>query len=205
MVIRDQLNGPIEGLGARFWQMVMTSVPHLKERIEKKSALVSVEYRDRYLSSPMNILLLTKIVEGLVVHCGKQQLIIETVDAVKMSYRLPDLLHHDWQQRDHRNRIFKHLMTKANVSTEIRELPQNKSQHARDLTLRWADGARWTIRLDHGLGFLRSRRTVGFDFEATAETQAERLFSLSFIVENGMSEQGTFAYLTDVVSGIDDR
>ena len=201
VVIRDQLNGPIEGLGTRFWQMVMTSVPHLKERIDKKSALVAVEYRDRYLSSPMNILLLTKIVEGLVARCGKQQLIIETVDAVKSSYRLPDLLHHDWQQRDQRNRIFKLLMAKASVSIEIRELPQNKSQHARDLTLRWADGARWTIRLDHGLGFLRSRRALGFDFEATAETQAERLSSLSFIVENGMSEQGTFAYLTDVVRG----
>lgn len=198
IVIKEQLNGPIEGLSERFWPLVTAAVPQAKDRFDRKSPLAAVEYRDRYLSSPMNVLMLAKILEGVATIFGKQPILIETVDAVKSSFQRPNILQHDWQVKEHRNRVIQALVGKVSSSLEIRELHHKKTQHARELTLRWADGMSWSIRLDHGIGFLRSRKVVSFDFESPPETQATSLGTQSFLVENSMAEQGTFVYLTDL-------
>lgn len=199
VVIKGQLNGPIEGLSERFWQMVTAEVPQAKDRFDRKSPLSLVEYRDRYLSSPLNVLLLAKIIEGVADRFGKPAVLIETVDAVKVSFQHPSILQHDWHYKEHRNRVIQGLLEKMPGALEIRELPYKKTQHARELTLHWADGASWCIRLDHGIGFLKPRKALSFDFEARPETQSSSLAELSFLIENQMEEQGTFAYLADVV------
>jgi hypothetical protein len=198
IVVKGQLNGPIEGLGERFWSLVTPAIPQLQERFDRKSPLAAVEYRDRYLSSPLNVLLLSKILESIATRFGKPSVLVETVDTVKTSFQRPSVLQHDWHYREHRNKVIQALLGGFSRTLEIRELPHRKTQHARDLTLRWADGTSWSVRLDHGIGFLRPRRVVSFDFEAPPETQSQRLVALSFLVENQMEEQGTFAYLTDV-------
>jgi hypothetical protein len=157
LVVAFELDGPINQLGTRFWKLVTAQVPQLKERLDKKVPIASVHFRDRYLSSPMNVRLLYEVLKGLTACNGHfavgTPVTLETVDSVKQSYKWPDMLHMDWQQRDQRNAVIQSLLKGIGETITLRGLPQRQTQHARDLSITWKDGARWTIRLDHGLTF----------------------------------------------------
>jgi hypothetical protein len=196
------MDGPINQLGTRFWKLVTAQVPQLKERLDKKVPIASVHFRDRYLSSPMNVRLLYEVLKGLTAFYGHfavdTPVTLETVDTVKQSYKWPDMLHMDWQQRDQRNAVIQSLLKGIGETITLRGLPQRQTQHARDLSITWKDGARWTIRLDHGLTFLRSATMMSFEFGDTSQEQMTKLNGLQFNVKNSLGSQGTYFYLTDV-------
>jgi len=202
LVVAYELDGPINQLGTRFWKLVSEQVPQLKERLDKKVQIASVNFRDRYLSSPMNVRLLYEVLKGLTTFSGHlgvdTPVTLETVDSVKQSYKWPDMLHMDWQQRDQRNVVIQSLLKGIGETITLRGLPQRQTQHARDLTITWKDGARWTIRLDHGLTFLRSGTMMPFEFSDSSQEQMAKLNALQFNVKNSLGSQGTYFYLTDV-------
>jgi len=201
ILVRNELDGPVESLGDRFWALTASQVPLLKSRLDKRSPLTSITYRDRYLCSPLSARLVAEVLRGLAKYAGAMELppdiTIETVYLNSTYGKLARSISHDWIQRDDRNSVIQALLNKGGCQTKVVELKRNESHHARELVLKWTDGAQWTLRLDHGLGFLRSAGEVAFDFESEAEKQAELLDTSSFILKNGPGP-GTYLYLTDV-------
>lgn len=202
LVVTSELDGSISQLGACFWKLIVNQVPQLKERFDKKVPIASVNFRDRYLSSPMNVRLLFEVLNGLTTYYGLLgvdiPVTLETVDTVKQSYKWPELLHQDWQQRDQRNTVIQSLLKGIGGTVVLRGLPQRQTQHARDLSITWKDGASWTVRLDHGLTFLRSWSVIPFEFGDPSQEQMAKLKSLQFNIKNSLGSQGTYFYLTDV-------
>ena len=77
------------------------------------------------------------------------------------------------------------------VLTETKH--QSSLSHGRELTIKWSSGATSVIRLDQGLGFLRSQETKHFNFRASSVEQAEEIRNLQ--VHVNVHESESFAVL----------
>ncbi|MHC1698750.1 MAG: DEAD/DEAH box helicase [Geobacteraceae bacterium] len=202
LVITKQLDGPINNFGGLFWQQVCAKLPHLKERLEQKKPITSVEFRDKFFSSPMNVKLLGEVVKGLSAYFEQfdtdVKLVVETVDFVKQNYKPSELLHDDWQIRQHRNIAIELLLKASGGAVVVKEVPKYQAQHARDISILWSDGAKCTIRLDHGLSFMKSASIIPFNFNADTSTQVASLKTQSFNAMNRLGTTGTYIYLSDV-------
>ncbi|WP_318557060.1 DEAD/DEAH box helicase [Geobacter anodireducens] len=202
LVITKELDGPIDNFGGLFWQQVAAKLPHLKERLEQRKPISFVEFRDRFFSSPLNVKLLAEAVKGLSAYFGQfdsgVKLVIETTDFIKQNYKPSEFLHDDWQIRQHRNVAIAQLLKASGGTVSVKEVPKNQSQHARDISICWCDGAKCTIRLDHGLSFMKSTSIVPFNFNIDALTQVASLMTLSCNLMNRLTTTGTYIYLSDV-------
>jgi DEAD/DEAH box helicase domain-containing protein len=188
-------------LGKRFWALMTEQVEALGARLNSEEPITKVIYRDRYLASPLNVKLLIETLKGLVTLCGgfkpEVKILIETIDSVRTSHRLPELIRDDWTLRRHRNEVIVAMINGLGGTCELIESPRYRAQHVRELIIEWDDGATWTVRLDHGLGFLRSKSMINFDFNAEPLQQWQALSKLNFPIKNSM-DQGSHFYLTDV-------
>lgn len=56
----------------------------------------------------------------------------------------------------------------AELVRDFKLIEKNRfnAQHVRELIIKWCDGVMWIERLDHGVGFLKSRGSLPFDFNA---------------------------------------
>lgn len=202
VIIGNQLDGPIQKLGARFWSLIVDKAHSLEKQFSQKTPISSIVYRDRYVASPLVIRILKELLSGL--RSASQgfvqstEIIVETVDSVRSAYRPPEFLHNDWAICDQRNAVIKALMDDLGCRFKLVGKTRFTAQHARELIIHWSDGRTWTARLDHGVGFLKSRGSSPFDFNADGAAQSSRLSELNFNVKNGM-EQGSHLYLTDVL------
>ncbi len=200
LVITKELDGPINKFGSLFWKQIASKLPHLNERLAQRKPLASVEFRDKFFSSPMNVMLLAETVKGISGYFGQLdasvQLIVETVDFVKQTYKPSELLHDDWQIRQHRNAAIEQLLRQTGGNVVIREVPKYQAQHARDITITWTDGTKCTIRLDHGLSFMRCP-CIPFNFNADTTAQVALLKTQSFNISNRLAATGTYIYLSD--------
>ena len=200
LVITKELDGPIDKFGSLFWQQVAAKLPLLKERLAQRKPIASIEFRDKFFSSPMNVKLLAEVVKGIGEYFGlfdaDVQLVIVTVDSVKQNYKPSELLHEDWQLREHRNAVIKQLIMQSGGTVVLKEVPKYLAQHARDIKISWTDGAKCTIRLDHGLGFMKCPM-VQFNFNADSANQVESLKNQSFYTSNRLGNTGTYVYLAD--------
>lgn len=149
----------------------------------------------------MNVKLLAEVLKGLsgyfVQFDSDVQIVVETVDFVKPSFKQSELMHEDWQIRQHRNTAIASLLKKSGGSVVIKEVPKYLAQHARDVTITWTDGAKCTIRLDHGLSFMKCPY-IAFNFNADIAEQVASLEALSFYISNRLGATGTYIYLADV-------
>ena len=202
LVVRKQLDGAINNFGGLFWQEVCAKLPHVKERLEQKKPIATVEFRDKFFSSPMNVKLLGEVAKGLSAYFGQfdasVKLIVETVDFVKQNYKPSELLYDDWQIRQHRNVAIEQLLMESGGVVVVKEVPKHQAQHARDILIVWCDGAKCTIRLDHGISFMKSASMIPFNFNADTTAQVASLKTQSFNVTNRLGATGTYIYLSDV-------
>lgn len=201
LVITKELDGPIDKFGYLFWQQIAAKLPHLKARLNQRKTIASIEFRDKFFSSPMNVKLLAEVLKGLsgyfVQFDSDVQIVVETVDFVKPSFKQSELMHEDWQIRQHRNTAIASLLKQSGGSVEIKEVPKYLAQHARDVTITWTDGPKCTIRLDHGLSFMKCP-FIPFNFNADVAEQVASLETLSFYISNRLGATGTYIYLSDV-------
>jgi hypothetical protein len=202
LVITKELDGPINNFGKLFWQQVAAKLPYLKERLEQRTPMDTITFRDKFFSSPMNVKLLAEVVKGLSVYFGlfdaKVKIVVETVDYVKQNYKSSELLHDDWQVRQHRNFAIEQLLKASGGIVIVREVPKNKAQHARDVSIVWSDGANCTIRPDHGLSFMKSATIIPFNFNAEESAQVASIEEQMFNIYNRLGSTGTYIYLADV-------
>lgn len=62
----EQLDGPLEGFGSRFWSLVTQQHAGWKQAFTRHKEITHVEYSDRYLNSPFTARLLGEILTELV-------------------------------------------------------------------------------------------------------------------------------------------
>lgn len=200
LVITDQFNGAATLFGKQAWQIICDNIPALAKQLASNSPLVEVRYSDRYLRSPLMLLLLNGLLQGLGKYAGglakvtRVSVVTSQLNDNRGGY--PKLLHQDWQEDGERRQVAERLF-KTNLphfewlQREHRQLP-----HARELELVWAN-TRWLIRLDQGVGYWGVQRYVrsDFPFSQSIQEQIKFLQSKDFQIEQMDKRHPTHWYI----------
>tara|TARA_Y100000588_G_C13876149_1_gene762447 strand:+ start:67 stop:570 length:504 start_codon:yes stop_codon:yes gene_type:complete len=164
--------------------------------MDSGETIQSVRYEDRYIRSPIIMGIIYKVLETLLSDHAKgpnTNLHVITSMRSQSDYRNPTFIYHNWTNARVHEQVLEYVFRPLcdQVSTETKQ--QSSLSHGRELTIKWSSGATSVIRLDQGLGFLRSQQTKHFDFRASSVEQAEEIRDLQ--VHVNVHESESFAVL----------
>lgn len=184
----SQLDGRTSNqqLGLRLWRWLTGAVAPLATRLDGGVKLREVRFADRYLSSPVNAFLAFDAIRFLEQYSGgtapSTSVTVETT--LNRSHgKYPSCWDHDWAETNTQEEVLNHLLSHLLGRVRLRTLSRRQMQHHRELTLVWEDGASWSMRLDHGLSFLRPRAPEPFDFTRKSRSQAGMIRNMNIHVE----------------------
>jgi len=197
--ISVELNGSSRQFGQRAWQRVFDDVPELHRRLVGNQPLTELHYSDRYLRSPLTVLLLRELVRALADYPGglvtSTRFAIATSQLQRNDTQEPRWLYHDWRDATDRRQVFEKVF-EALGQFVFYEKRQEQLPHARELQLTWTDGGAWTLRLDQGVGYWRAcNAREPFPFEQSVERQVERLKSCKIDIEASYPSYPTYWYV----------
>ena len=201
IAIREELNGPHRQFGRQVAQLVFNKVLELRKRFEESQPLAELHYSDRYLRSPLTVLLLRELVSALAdAHypggvVPNTRVSIATSQLQRNDTQDPLWFQHDWRDNDDRRKVFENFFEGLGQfrfsESNYRELP-----HARELRLIWPDSVVWTLRFDQGMGYWQVRNSrEPFPFEQSVERQVERLKSCELNIRAGHPSYPTYWYV----------
>lgn len=178
----EQLDGPLEGFGSRFWSLVTQQHAGWKQAFTRHKEITHVEYSDRYLNSPFTARLLGEILTELVEQ-GMAERASLTVCVKKLDYnsRQHDALYNAWLNEEDRQQVVTTLLEEGYLGPAwpgaISWLTgDNQSmEHGRELTVTFSDGSQHYVLLDMGLSYWRCIEDTFFDFALRVPQQVERL------------------------------
>ncbi|CDH43330.1 DEAD/DEAH box helicase [Candidatus Contendibacter odensensis] len=189
LTITRELDGPSADFGGRAWTLLEQRVPALAEYLNENAPLQAVHYTDRYLRSPLAIVLLYELLNGLACYSGGLQqttdIQIETTNLDRTDTKPSRWLFHDWRDGEDRRQVVETWFAETWPTFAWREAPLHKRPHARELTLTWSNDHRWTIRLDQGFGYWGIAPGVRpeFPFDNDVARQVEKLRKSCFLLE----------------------
>jgi ATP-dependent helicase YprA (DUF1998 family) len=164
---------PVDVFGKRF-------VPKLKSALEAAGAwqpgsLSRITYSDRYLNSPLSLLLLLRTCATLSEQLAAGMALSVDVFAQPLrSSQPPGRLFHDWVADADRSEVARSLGQSLGLDVTVRT--DADALHGRKLVLHYSDGKRVRIFLDQGFGYWRaSGGAVYHDFGAAPAKQAQLL------------------------------
>jgi hypothetical protein len=198
--IANELNGPLATFGDRVWNHVRAQVPEL-DRFLQGNQLVEVRYSDRYLRSPLSVMLVLSLLRPLAAYGEGVRASVRTEIITRENPRPPVDVQHDWQLARDRTDVADQLFQLFFESHEWKEELKRDLPHARELELVRADGARWVVRLDQGVGYwgVGRRRRMPYPFEGSPGEQLNFLKGLSADVEPTCTTYPTYWYLVSTV------
>lgn len=164
--LRDELDGPAAGFGARFWQTMETADP-LAVAALRQIGVSEAIYTDRYLLTPLNFRLLHEVLATLPGKDAGMRIEIATAQLGR-SERAGYQAYHPYVDDRERQSVLERLFPGAKVSV----LPKAQQPHARSLKLKLSDGRRLQILFDQGFGAWRTSGSARHDFLASPDRQA---------------------------------
>jgi DEAD/DEAH box helicase domain-containing protein len=170
----QNLNSRVANFGIAFWDLVRTQLSQNGYSLNVFDKLRLVDYSDRFLATPLTVILLTNIVNKVPFEKSDQtEVIISTLKSKNSySYMQRDLIR-NWfvEEDDNRIELMKSLLSNYN-NVEV-NLADHSSQlpHSRELTLEFENGKVLILRLDQGLGYWKVNRAPNYPFDKTIEEQ----------------------------------
>jgi len=187
--------GSVADFGRKFWDILASATPMLTAKFQAGIKLLSIEYTDRYLKSPVVGRVLIVILEELLAR-AKQANCLSDKTAVFVQteeYRDQDQQRtswsNDWAYAKVRNGVCQAALSEACRTWGITavKFEGNRTRrdigHARGFTLRFEDGSTWVVHPDHGLGFVKPNVYVAFGHAAPVSTQAQQIRQQRFFLE----------------------
>jgi hypothetical protein len=180
-----EVDGPVKGFGARFWKQLHGAAP-LTIHAAQSAGIVSIDYSDRYLLTPLNLRLLLEVVHAAP---GRQReetsigVVTATHDGRPSRGRsVFDSYDEDAMRRE----VAARLIPRARIDIWAKpDIP-----HERRFTLHLADGRRIVVLLDQGFGAWRAAGATRHDFGAEPTAQANAIRKLACTVSSDR-EPGT--------------
>ncbi|OQX13629.1 MAG: hypothetical protein BWK76_15955 [Desulfobulbaceae bacterium A2] len=192
--IQHQLDGPIQGFGQRFWGLIMEQHPASKQLItNKNSTIESICYNDRYLFSPLTIMLLADLINGLKKIVGADRWPAHNFsiitgrknDSVYTGYHSPYKIWHDWQDTTIRNEVIKTLFLHLNIQSLVNTKEKRELKHQRILAVLFENSGKkinYSLLIDQGVSYWKcAKNDALFDFD---KEPAEQIKNLKIFYEN---------------------
>lgn len=200
--VQHEANGNVQGFGKRFWDLVFGRYPALVEQLESRGAVQLVEYRDRYLRTPLSVALLVEVLHSLKSRFGEQcedvlaRIVTVPLQAAANSLRPPRFCWSDWEQDADRIGAIEAALENAGFDRiEVEMVDKAMSSHARILSLMFEGGEGIEVHFDQGLPYWRAvqtspslaQRATGhkryFDFTAAVREQGATIIDMDLDVE----------------------
>ena len=197
--ILTELDGPSADFGHRAWLLISQQDRTLLARLHRAEPMTRIIYTDRYLKSPLAILLLHSLLAALHDFPGgvatTTHITVTTEALSRVDTREPYQLFHDWRDAQVRAEVIDGLFTDFG-RFEFREMSKPSLPHARELRLEWSNGPGWAMRLDQGFGYWRlSRGQRGqFPFAGGPDQQISTLREVKANVDGGGIHYPTYWY-----------
>lgn len=179
--IESDLDGPLDRSGGRFWTLIERRIPGFLARLASGSPLISVEYGDRYLKSPLTVRILFELLSSLTQYSAGIVATTRILIAASSSFRGQDrkgsssTIADDWDDAAARDAVLEAVLVSIGSPVQIKSA---KAAHYRELLLRWDDQT-VRLRLDQGVGFLDADRPTRFGFNGRVEEQAREVLKVS--------------------------
>ena len=146
-----ELDGPIQTFGQRLFDLIkihsaiMETITH--------DPIVSVDYTDRYLKTPVALLLLLGICNTLKSSSKFEHVHIKTT-AIKANLRASEKIWDDWQKEQDQIDVYEKIFGLV-ADKVILEMSHKNSElsHGRLLTLTHQSGKNTTVAFDQGMGY----------------------------------------------------
>ncbi|MCH8542945.1 MAG: DEAD/DEAH box helicase [Alcanivorax sp.] len=206
--VQDQLDGPLQKFGVRFWEVLSSEHPGLKALLgDESDSLVELNYRDRYLFTPISVALLAQVIDGLramvsQVRFDVPQVKIHTTDCrpagVNQARRK---IWSDWADRDLRDGVCEATFDYFGITARVHSGDIHSVGHGRLLELVFESGKALTVRLDQGISYWRCGRSASahqtfFDVDGrNIDAQVQQLAHLNVPVEGGTMPTQLFVKL----------
>lgn len=168
-----ELDGPLKGFGARFWQRVRSAAPTTHAAMTS-AGVVTIFYSDRYLLTPLMLALLRRILEAA--PGAKGAAITVELAPVDRPDTRAYASHHAFAEDSLRRDVLADLLppgARVTLAARKADLP-----HHRRLELALNDGRRVLILLDQGLGGWRTPIVVRHDFNGPVAAQARAISAM---------------------------
>lgn len=199
LVVHHEVDGPVNGFGDRFWNLIEEQHPATKALLSATgNEITAVRYHDRYLFNPISVTLLIQLAVGLRKKAAKtwnaaKLSISSTKDRTTGGYGSRNVLWADWQNTDLRDVVLSSLFYRQGFDVELQIAGKSQLQHGRILEIDFKDGKQLKLRFDQGVSYWRAvgggprgGQTIRFDFDLPPEEQARRLAETSADVEGGL-------------------
>jgi DEAD/DEAH box helicase domain-containing protein len=162
----------------------------MTELLSRNITLAEIRYSDRYLRSPLVLLLLRSLIGALSEFPGglseNTRLSIKTTQLERVGTDQPRRLYHDWRDNEDRREVVKSWFGKdfANFQWDA-EYATSELPHERKLELIWVDGAQCKIILDQGVGYWRIIQGIRseFPFDSDVMQQINWINKANVLVE----------------------
>ena len=172
----------------------------MAEHLHTAAPLKSLRYTDRYLRSPLALLLLHGLLKGLLRYPGgltpTTTVWVETATLDRLGTEQPRLIFHDWRDGDDRRQVVEQWFQESWPTFAWQEAIPRELPHARELVLTWSDGECWSVRLDQGFGYWRTaiRTRPEFPFDNDVARQIGKLRGTNLIIEPLNPDYPTYWY-----------
>ena len=113
-----------------------------------------------------------------------------TTQEVRENGRYSTKFEHDLASEQARCAALQKCLEVLGGKVAIIAKPSRSAPHARKLALTWSDGQSWYVRLDSGMGFIRTVRSSRFDFDQSVAQQVASILGRSLAVELDYRHQG---------------
>jgi hypothetical protein len=151
----------------------------------KPGRLASLAYSDRYLKSPLTVLLMTRTLAALREMLSAQGAGIEVTVAAEPLRRNsyggpPRRVGNDWSDEDDRRQVIEALASHSGFA--LCRYAGTGASHGRKLTIGYDDGTDAVVLLDQGFGYWRTSGPDGHDFTLPPARQVQNLLACSALV-----------------------
>ena len=185
-----EFNGASITFGERAWSFVISQVPKLAEFLSGSLKLDEIRYSDRYLRSPLTILLLRSLIASLSKFSGglssNTSVTIQTTQLERVGADTPRRLNHDWRDGSDRREVVNGWFSEEFQKFKwVDNFSIIESPHERKLELFLTDGSICKIILDQGVGYWRLVQGIRseFPFDGDVNQQINFLKKANVMVE----------------------
>ncbi len=152
--LHTELDGRTNNFGIKFINWVNSELPMLSDKIGKEIKLQKISYSDRYLRSPIHVVLLYKLMATILEVCGNKSTKLDIVTTIMPSSdRVAYKLFHNFMNSDERDAILHSVMSELSEDFSLNIASHSsETSHYRILTLDFIDGDSFEIDFDQGMG-----------------------------------------------------
>ncbi|CAB1369121.1 DEAD/DEAH box helicase [Denitratisoma oestradiolicum] len=200
IVIHHEIDGPLQGFGTRFWEVIASEHKGASQQFEMASAdITSISYSDRYLFSPLSVALLVDLVSRLKEFVGTDRWdnpeLVITTTAVRSGgeSRAFNTVYSDWPDLSVRDEVTKESFEYLGLQTKVLVPSKFSVQHGRVLEVKFSNGKVLTVRMDQGVSYWRVVQCTGpkkfptwFDFSrSNVDDQVKAIVEMTVPIEGG--------------------